>query len=607
MPGFYPMRWSVVVSCAAIWCSASWSSVSCGAEPAAGPQRAVSEALQREVYGLSAERTALLQAALIQSPEFAPARWQQGYVKDDRRGWLRYDELLKVSKFAARIAAYERERARTEDNVAGNLALADWCAAEMLTAQDRAHLTRVLDLSPDHALARERLGFVRQNGQWVSRGEMALEQSREESRRSSLAKWKPVLEKIRADLEHRSQARQEFARGKLLQISDPSVIPALEEVFRGAADDVALVTVELLGTISDPEASVSLSRFAVYWPAPAVRAAAAQALQARDQDTYVPQLVSSMYSPVVSRFMATSLPGGRIGYRHAFVREGEDERQVLLFDTEYSRISLPGGSRRDSTGRAFADAAGTAGQLEATARAQNQVTTALNDRLAWVLGIATGADLPAQPEAWWRWWNEQNEVFLQGDKPTNIVQRTRRVAIVDRTLQDPGGSGDGGGSGGGSGSQAAPRLDCLAAGTPVWTLTGPVDIEKVRVGDLVLSQHPETGELAYKPVLRTTVRPSGKLVEVAVRGETFQTSGGHLFWVSGEGWKKARSLESGQVLHSLSGPVHVSPSDAQSEAETYNLVVADFSTYFVGQAMLLSHDNTVRQPTRALVPGLPLK
>jgi hypothetical protein len=92
-----------------------------------------------------------------------------------------------------------------------------------------------------------------------------------------------------------------------------------------------------------------------------------------------------------------------------------------------------------------------------------------------------------------------------------------------------------------------------------------------------------------------------------VRGEKFQTSGGHLFWVAGKGWEKARSLESGQLLHSLTGPVHVSPSEAQSEAETYNLVVADFSTYFVGQALLLSHDNTVRVPTRSLVPGLPQK
>jgi hypothetical protein len=37
---------------------------------------------------------------------------------------------------------------------------------------------------------------------------------------------------------------------------------------------------------------------------------------------------------------------------------------------------------------------------------------------------------------------------------------------------------------------------------------------------------------------------------------------------------------------------------------TYNLIVADFHTYFVGKAKILSHDNTIREPTVALVPGL---
>jgi hypothetical protein len=138
----------------------------------------------------------------------------------------------------------------------------------------------------------------------------------------------------------------------------------------------------------------------------------------------------------------------------------------------------------------------------------------------------------------------------------------------------------------------------------VWTAKGPLAIEQIRVGDLVLSQHAETGELAYKPVLRTTVRPSGKLIRIQAAGEELQTSGGHLFWVAGQGWTKSRNIQSGQILHTVSGPAYVSFVESGSEAETYNLVVADFNTYFVGDAKMLSHDNTVRTPTRAIVPGL---
>jgi len=44
--------------------------------------------------------------------------------------------------------------------------------------------------------------------------------------------------------------------------------------------------------------------------------------------------------------------------------------------------------------------------------------------------------------------------------------------------------------------------------------------------------------------------------------------------------------------------------DAADAQKTYNLVVADFHTYFVGNARIFTHDNTVRRPTNALVPGL---
>ena len=39
-------------------------------------------------------------------------------------------------------------------------------------------------------------------------------------------------------------------------------------------------------------------------------------------------------------------------------------------------------------------------------------------------------------------------------------------------------------------------------------------------------------------------------------------------------------------------------------APTYNLIVADFHTYFVGSSLVLCHDNTHSQPTNVMVPGL---
>jgi hypothetical protein len=61
---------------------------------------------------------------------------------------------------------------------------------------------------------------------------------------------------------------------------------------------------------------------------------------------------------------------------------------------------------------------------------------------------------------------------------------------------------------------------------------------------------------------------------------------------------------SGMELHGVAGTVRVISVDEDREEQTYNLIVADFNTYFVGDAKVLCHDNTVREPTNAVVPGL---
>ena len=148
------------------------------------------------------------------------------------------------------------------------------------------------------------------------------------------------------------------------------------------------------------------------------------------------------------------------------------------------------------------------------------------------------------------------------------------------------------------------QTSCLAKGTPVWTDRGLVPIEAIQPGDLVLAQHPDTGELAFKAVIQTTVRPPKPLVRVDLGREELTTTGGHLFWVSGEGWMKAEDLRSGMQLHTPSGTVPVRGVEPAETGETYNLVVTDFNSYFVGRHRVLSHDVTEPRPTAAIVPGL---
>ena len=124
------------------------------------------------------------------------------------------------------------------------------------------------------------------------------------------------------------------------------------------------------------------------------------------------------------------------------------------------------------------------------------------------------------------------------------------------------------------------------------------------MGDLVLAQNVETGELAYKPVLRTTVREPVELLILKAGEDRIQCTGGHNFWVPGSGWTHARKLKCLTRVHGVAGAVAVDSVRPGPTEKTYNLVVSDWNTYFVGRGKLLVHDVTLPGPTTTDLPGV---
>ncbi len=106
----------------------------------------------------------------------------------------------------------------------------------------------------------------------------------------------------------------------------------------------------------------------------------------------------------------------------------------------------------------------------------------------------------------------------------------------------------------------------------------------------MLAKDANTGEVRLQPVLRTTVREPEPLFRITVEKATkdgsmhqsvLRSSGGHPFWVSGQGWHRARLLEPGMRLHGLDGFATVKSIELEDEAtRTYNLVIANFHSYF---------------------------
>ncbi len=579
--------------CAAMTVSSGWLAAATKAEKTKAAEQLVKEALHREIYGQAGARGQLLDAALQQLPEFEPAMWHRGFVRYQNK-WIKAEDLPAAAAQDPRLVAYQKIRGDYADTVEGQLALADWCAKRGLAEQERAHLTRVLSINSDQPDARRRLGFRRVNGDWLTEADLVQAAAQRADDRKNLDAWRPKIEIILQQLQQSSELRRKAAEAKILEIRDVTAIPAIEQLLANESERSAQLVVETLANMPDHQAAESLARIAALSPWENVRLAAAMKLKSRPQDDYVPTLLSAMYTPLVTRSGLFRTPDGRLLYRHAFVREGQQQREQLVLDTAFQRAAQPGGDGAETLAQTIASADNTARFRELSAQEQNMRTKQLNERIASALGVATSQSLSADPQSWWQWWNDRNEVFIEGQKQTKTVHQTEQVTVTDRvTLATAAGIS----------SMQLPK-DCLAAGTLVWTSTGPLAIEKIQVGDLVLSQNPDTGELAYKPVLQTTVRPKGTLVKINAVSDVIETSGGHLFWVSGEGWMRARYVKSGMELHGVNGPVRVSLVEMGSDEETYNLIVADFNSYFVGESMILSHDNTVRQPTNAIVPGL---
>jgi hypothetical protein len=645
-------RWCVSVSLAifaSLFTIASASAADSTPSARSAAARDVAEALRAELDGKNSHRQAKLDDALQAAPDLAAAHWHNGDVWLDRH-WVKFNDPSVAGK-KPRLAAYLQNREKYRNTVEDQLALAKWCKTAGLKDEWRAHLGNVLALNPDHAEARAALGYQLVDGVWLTPKEIDQGKSRASAAVAALNKWKPKLTAIRDALTSSNPTRHELARKKLAAIQDSAAIPALEVVFCSDTEPIAWVGLTHFGEMSVADASLALARQALFSKWPAVRKAAVEKLKHRDRDTYVPALLATMHSPTQSRIELFQEPGGRLLYRHLFYQPGHERDELAVFDTIYDLnattapyvssvsgkavtgyVGLPTYTstglgqqklrtanvqyvpvNRAATAAAEANAAAQA-QTEAAIRVaaaaqaremaaaeQNRRTVALDLAISQLLNDVTGVVGPQSPEEWSEWWAVTDEVYVPGYKSLDTSYSQTEEALAPRIVPVPNREV----------VTQGPTLvisfthcSCLAAGTPVWTDAGPVAVEKIKVGDSVLAQDSETGELAYRPVMHTTVRLKADLVKLDLRDEMITCSVGHRFWISGKGWMKAHDIEPGMNFHGVEGTTPLRKSESAGVGAVYNLIVADFHSYFVGKAMIYSHDITARKPTDLAVPGL---
>ena len=135
---------------------------------------------------------------------------------------------------------------------------------------------------------------------------------------------------------------------------------------------------------------------------------------------------------------------------------------------------------------------------------------------------------------------------------------------------------------------------CFTGDTLVATEDGRRRIDEINVGDKVWAYNPDTGEKELKEVVNVFVKETDEILHLQTTDGNIDTTTTHPFYVVDEGWKAAGDLKAGDEIYALDGSaitiLSTSLEKLDEPIKVYNLEVADFHTYFVGNTGMLVHN-----------------
>lgn len=563
----------------------------------------VREALESESAGPSQLRQSLLSQALELDPDFAPARWQLGFVRWQGE-WRSPEDIASCVSDDKTLSAYRELRDKLVDTAENHRELAQWCHNHRLVDEARTHWLKVLEFERTNAEARKALGLEWIDGRLVTRDQVKQALDESKARKAAIRHFLPMVNKWRSAVEYGNEKQRADAVSAVGDLSDTAAIPAISaalelETKSRVRVDFQLLLIDAVGRMEHADATSLLLRESLMPDTLELRTAAADQLKRRPMFAYVPQLVAAAPATVKSRFEVLSRANGQIVCREQILLVGRRIDYEITRSANYAPIlQTVGGVPSQALPPPLQSVAAT--ELDDPLRTDEgrryqQRSDEIKQRIQFVLERTTGFKDLDDPRLWEKQWNEYNgwsSSQYSLDHPTysegTAEYSNSYIPLANSSI-----------------ATAAPRShSCFPAGTTVIALSGPTAIETLRVGDRVLTQDVRSGELTYKTVHETTLRPATPLVKLTIGAETLRATPGHPFWVVGHGWRIAKFLKPGDVLHGVNGAVVVDAVEEARPTEVYNLVVSDVHNYFVGQQRLLVHDNSSLEELAVSVPGL---
>jgi hypothetical protein len=448
--------------------------------------------------------------------------------------------------------------------------LATWARRQGLREIADGHLRAAVNLDPQHVGAQKALGRTLQAGVWETKDERKNRLAEETKLREDRAAWSRRL------------AEHGVETATAERVIDEAAASAMED-YSATSERRSMDCIKALRRSNRAAATMGLARQALASRFPKVRQAAAEALRDRNPEHYLLTLVDFLRPQRVGTTVVLGV--GEVWYW----QEG-----VKMF------VALPAPPTANSLVPQPRASKESARQplLERSADAETARSHAVV-----ALQIATGKKFGDDFSAWHKFAMANTDLFVESRAP--------KPTSVEATYYQPETIAVGSGIAPSSANFSEPivaappatgnaRISCFAAGTLVAAKRGTIPIDHVCLGELVLSQNVETGEVAYKPVLARTLRPRTEMRELSFAGETLTATLAHHFWLTDGGWTKAKDLRPGAALRTSDGEVALSSNAPGEPAQAYNLVVADFGTYFVGKAKVLVHDNS---PIRDAAPA----
>jgi hypothetical protein len=199
-------------------------------------------------------------------------------------------QVARIDSTSTAEAEYAELARTAADTVESHWELAEWCRDRKLRELAQRHLTRILELDPNHEEARAILGFRKKDGEWMTRDDVMAARGmvmykgryvtrqhvelleRQEEAKVTHADWANKLEQLRRWLTGKRQDRSAQALAEIQSIADPAAAAAVVAMLEREDDpDLKRLWMEVASRMDHRAAVDVLVQLSLLDPDPEIR------------------------------------------------------------------------------------------------------------------------------------------------------------------------------------------------------------------------------------------------------------------------------------------------------------------------------------------------